>query len=96
MTVPVLSSSAVRAAPSCSIAPPPLTRMPRRAAREMPEMSAIGAARINGHGVATTTTARARTGSPLTSHAIPGDERVSGRKIVAYRSARRTNGARSP
>ena len=44
-----------------------------RAAGE-PELNAIGAARINGHGVATTKTASARTGSPETAHAETGDQ----------------------
>ena len=69
VSVPVLSNRTVRARPSASIAAAPLTITPRRAARETPETSAIGAARISGHGVATTTTASARTGSPLAAHA---------------------------
>ena len=44
----------------------------QRAARETPETIAIGAARISGQGVATTSTATARTGSPLRS---PGARR---------------------
>ena len=36
VSVPVLSSSTVRASPSCSITPPPLTITPALAAREMP------------------------------------------------------------
>ena len=74
VSVPVLSNSTVRASPSVSIAPAPLTITPARAARESPETSAIGAARISGHGVATTTTASARTGSPLSAQARPGDD----------------------
>ena len=64
--------------PSVSIAPAPLTITPLRAARESPETSAIGAARISGHGVATTTTASARTGSPLSAHASPATASVTG------------------
>ena len=71
VSVPVLSNRTVRAWPSVSIAPAPLTITPARAARESPETSAIGAARINGHGVATTTTASARIESPLSAHAAP-------------------------
>ena len=50
--------------PGARSTPPPLTITPLRAARATPEISAIGAARISGHGVATTSTATARTGSP--------------------------------
>ncbi len=50
-----------RRAPAASVSsgPPPLTMMPRRAAREMPATIAIGAARSSGQGVATTRTASA-------------------------------------
>ena len=58
---------------SVSSAPPPLTMIPRLAAREMPATIAIGTARINGHGVATTSTDSARTGSPVDRHATAGD-----------------------
>ena len=71
VSVPVLSSSTVLASPSRSIAVDPFAMMPRFAARETPEMRATGAARISGHGVATTSTARARTGSPLSAQAPP-------------------------
>jgi hypothetical protein len=91
-----LSSSTVLAQPSFSIVPPPLTTTPARAARESPEISAIGAARISGHGVATTKTARARTEEPEAAQAAPAIAAVTGRKKAAYRSAIRTNGARSP
>ena len=84
VSVPVLSNSTVRASPSVSIAPAPLTITPLRAARERPETSAIGAARISGHGVATTTTASARTGSPLIAQASAGERPAStGRKKPA-------------
>ena len=83
VSVPVLSNSTVRAWPSVSIAPAPLTITPLRAARESPETSAIGAARISGHGVATTTTASARTGSPLSAQARPAVASVTGRKMPA-------------
>ena len=81
--VPVLSSSTVRAPPRASITGAPLTMMPRRAARETPETSATGAARIRGQGVATTSTARARTGSPLAAQAIAASTSVTGRKSTA-------------
>ena len=67
MRVPVLSRSTVRDAASCSTTPPPFMITPARAARATPEISAIGAARMSGHGVATTSTATARTASPDTS-----------------------------
>ncbi len=51
-----------------------------RAAREIPEMSAIGAARISGHGVATTKTASARIASPDRAQATPAIAVVNGRK----------------
>ncbi len=93
--VPVLSSSTVSALPIASIAPPPLTMIPRRAARETPEMIAIGVARISGQGVATTSTAKARTSSPETIQAAAATTTVTGRKMIAKRSASRTTGARS-
>jgi hypothetical protein len=63
------------------------------AARDSPDMMAIGAASSSGHGVATTSTATARTGSPLSSQASPARARVNGTKKTANRSADRTNGA---
>ena len=94
--VPVLSNRRTRARASDSSGPPPLTMMPRRADREMPATMAIGAARSRGHGVATTSTARARVASPEMSHATAARARVSGTKYRAYRSASRTNGAFAP
>ena len=78
--MPVLSSSTERASPSRSIVARPLTTTPARAARESPDISAIGAARISGHGVATTNTASARTGSPETVQAIAATSIVSGKE----------------
>src|ERR1043166_204052 len=43
--------------------------MPRRAASEIEPMIATGMAISSGQGVATTSTARKRTGSPLATHA---------------------------
>ena len=83
VTVPVLSSSTVRASPRRSIAVPPLTITPARAARERPEMSAIGAARMSGHGVATTITASPRFASPPAAQAAPATASETGRKIAA-------------
>jgi hypothetical protein len=83
VSVPVLSSRTVRALPSRSIAPAPLTTIPARAARERPDISAIGAARMSGHGVATTKTASARTGSLDATQAAPATNAVSGRKYAA-------------
>ena len=93
VSVPVLSNRMTRARARVSSGPPPLTITPRRAAREIPATIAIGAASRSGHGVATTRTARARTGSPDTSQAAAAMASVNGTKIRAYRSARRTNGA---
>ena len=67
-------------APSRSITPPPLTITPARAARETPEINATGAARISGHGVATTNTARARTGSPEIAQASAATSAVNGQE----------------
>ena len=69
--VPVLSKSRISASASRSSAPPPLTTTPRRAVRDSPATIATGAARISGHGVATTSTATARPSSPDTAHAAP-------------------------
>ena len=54
---------------------------------------ATGAARMSGQGVATTSTATARTGSPDRSQAAPATAKPTTRKTEAYRSANRTNGA---
>ena len=83
MSVPVLSKSTVRALPSRSMTLPPLTITPAFAAREIPETNATGAARISGQGVATTNTARARTGSPEMAQAKPATAIVAGRKKIA-------------
>ena len=81
--VPVLSMSSVRASASASSAAPPLTMMPRLALREMPATIAMGAASSSGQGVATTSTARPRTGSPVSSQARPDRPRLKNRKISA-------------
>ena len=54
--MPVLSNSSTFPCASVSSAPPPFTMIPRRAAREIPATTAMGTARISGHGVATTST----------------------------------------
>ena len=72
---------------------PPLTTTPRRAARDNPDMIATGAASSSGHGVATTSTATARTGSPARPPGGAGHASVSGTNPTANRSATRTNGA---
>ena len=66
-----------------SSAPPPFTMMPRLADLEMPATIAIGTARINGHGVATITTVRNRSGSPVAIHAPTAITKVIGMKIAA-------------
>ena len=83
VSVPVLSNSSTLPRAIVSSAPPPLTMIPRRAAREMPATTAIGTARINGHGVATMSTVRARVESPLNNQAPPAITSVTGMKIVA-------------
>ncbi len=83
VSVPVLSKSTVRARPSASMTAPPFTITPSRAARETPEMKAIGAARMSGHGVATTSTATARRGLPLMAQADPATTSVTGRNTAA-------------
>ena len=93
VSVPVLSNRITRPAASCSSAPPPLITTPTRAARDRPDMIAIGAASSSGQGVATTSTATARTGSELSAQAAPATAIVSGTNKVANRSATLTNGA---
>ncbi len=56
-------------------------------------MKATGAARISGHGVAATSTASPRIGSPERAQAKPATASVTGSSSSAYRSARRMNGA---
>jgi hypothetical protein len=90
--VPVLYSSSVVHRASRSSTAPPLTTTPRRAATDSPDTRATGAARISGHGVATTSTATARS-VPATAHAAPAAVRLTSKNHTAYRSARRTNGA---
>ena len=92
VSVPVLSTRSVVHSARRSSTPPFFTTMPQRAAADNPETMATGAARISGHGVATTRTATARAGPP-TAQAMPATARVSGRNHSAYRSASRTKGA---
>ena len=73
----------IRPRPSASSAPPPLTMIPIRAARETPATIATGTARIRGHGVATTSTESARVGSPDTAHATAAIAKATGTKIAA-------------
>ena len=67
--VPVLSITKVVACPRFSNAPPLRMTTPAREARDSPETIATGAASSSGHGVATTSTATARTADPLASQA---------------------------
>ena len=69
-------------------------RMPSLAARDRPETIATGTARISGHGVATTSTATARIGSPDMNQAAAASATVTARKTMAKRSAIRAIGAR--
>ena len=78
----LVEAAGSRRAPSCSSAAPPFTTTPRRAARERPETIATGAARMSGHGVATTSTATARTRSPEIAHAAPASARLASRNAA--------------
>ncbi len=82
VSVPVLSSSSVVHRASRSSTPPPLTTTPRRAATDSPDTRATGAARISGHGVATTRTATARS-APAAAHAAPAAARLTSRNHTA-------------
>ena len=93
VSVPVLSMTSTRTRASASNALPPFTNTPAFAARDTPETMATGTARIRGHGVATTSTARARIGSPLHSQAPPASTTVNARNAIANRSASRAMGA---
>ena len=68
--VPVLSKAIVLANESCSKVVPVLTIIPLRLERLIPEIKAIGAAKINGQGEATTKTSAKRIGSLETNQAI--------------------------
>ena len=52
--------------------------IPRRAARLIPPTTATGVARISGQGVATTSTASTRTGSPVVRYAPAHTSSVNG------------------
>ncbi len=67
--MPVLSKMAVRQVSIFSRTAGSLIMMPRRAASEIAPMMATGMAIRSGRGVATTSTAKKRTGSPLTAQA---------------------------
>ena len=56
---------------------------PARDARDSPETIATGAASSSGHGVATTSTATARTADPLASQAPPASSSASGKNHAA-------------
>ncbi len=84
----------MRVCPIASNAAPSLTTTPLRAAHAIPDTTATGAASTSGQGVATTSTASIRVESPVSSHVPPAIKNTAGTNITAYRSARRTNGAR--
>ena len=92
VSVPVLSKAMVFASAVCSIAAPFFTIIPCLAARLIPEMIAIGAARISGHGVATTMTSRKRMLWWLKTQAKIAIVKAITVKGMLYLSARRTNG----
>jgi hypothetical protein len=83
VNVPVLSITSARTRANVSIARPPLIRMPCLAARDRPATSATGTARMSGQGVATTSTATARIGSPVRNHAAPASATVKARNSMA-------------
>ena len=85
--MPVLSKMAVRQVSIFSSTAGSLMMMPRRAASEIEPMIATGMAISSGQGVATTSTARKRVGSPLTAQASQGDG--DGQRRVARRRAGR-------
>lgn len=78
--VPVLSRNICLMPASASRVTPSLISIPRRAAREIPDMMAIGTASIKGHGVAATKTASARKASPLMYQAVAAISNVKGMK----------------
>ena len=77
VSVPVLSMTSARTRASVSIALPPLIRMPSLAARDSPATIATGTARMSGQGVATTSTATARIGSPVSHQAAAASATVT-------------------
>ena len=83
VSVPVLSRRTVRASPEAldrraALDDHPGARRPRDAGDDRDRRG-----RISGQGVATTSTATARTGSPLSAQAPPATARVNGRKKAA-------------
>ncbi|MNO66049.1 hypothetical protein D3C76_568300 [compost metagenome] len=80
VSVPVLSRNTCLTPANASRVAPSLISIPRRAALEIPDMIEIGTASINGHGVATTNTASARKGSPLSCQAAAAISKVNGMK----------------
>ena len=87
VSVPVLSKISVRhESIRSSIAGFRIT-MPRRAASEIAPMIATGIPISSGHGVAITSTARNRVGSPLMAHPTPATARAAGVYQLPSRSA---------
>ena len=76
-----------------SSGPAPFISTPKCAARDSPATSATGTARISGQGVATTSTATARIGSPVNHHAAKAMLTVTARNPSDQRSASRDIGA---
>ena len=60
VSVPVLSKAMADSEPRFSNGPPPFTSTPPRAARAMPDSTALGVAIASAHGLAATSTAIAR------------------------------------
>ncbi len=88
--VPVLSNEKLLAVASFSMVVPFFTTIPLRLDRLIPATSAVGAAKIKGHGDATTRTSAKRTGSLEKNHAKPPITYAIIVKGTAYRSAKRT------
>ena len=84
MSVPVLSRSTTSVLPSNSKIAPPLIITPFLADCDNPETIAIGTANINGHGVAVTKTATARSTSPVRSQAAPAIIKAIGTNLIAH------------
>ena len=90
--MPVLSKSTTSALLNFSSIAPPLITAPLLVARDIPATSAIGTAKINGHGVATTNTATVRVASPLNKYVIKAMKIVIGTNLKAHLFAKRIFG----
>ena len=87
--VPVLSNSTASARAASSRYCPPLTRMPRRAARPTAATVAVGPAMSSAHGQPATSTATARSRSPVIVQASAARPSTVGVNHAAQRSTMR-------